>query len=122
MKITNEIKKQAAEVAEKNRLNVVFVNERGEFFSSENFAALSVKGDKAKYAKIEVDIVSDAPEDEKGTNDLGTVAEVITSIETAESVEDVEAILKAEAEGKNRKKILKAGEKKITELTKNEEQ
>lgn len=37
MKITNEIKKQAAEVAEKNRLNVVFVNERGEFFSSENF-------------------------------------------------------------------------------------
>ena len=69
-----------------------------------------------------MDIVSDDPEDEKGTNDLGTVAEVITSIEAAESVEDVEAILKAEAEGKNRKKILEDGEKKITELTKNEEQ
>ena len=121
MKITNEIKKQAAEVAEKNRLNVVFVNERGEFFSSENFVALSVKGDKAKYAKIEVDIVSD-DENEKGTNDLGEVDEVITSIQAAESVEEVEAILKAEAEGKNRKTILEAGAKKINELTKSEEQ
>ncbi|MEL3904450.1 MAG: hypothetical protein P1P63_04995 [Treponemataceae bacterium] len=121
MKITNEIKKRAQEVAEKNGLNVVFVNDKGEFFSNENFAALSVKSDKQKYAKIEVAAVSDNSDEKKGTNDLDTVAEVVAAIEAATEVEAVEAILKAETEGKNRKTVLEAGAKKIAQLTKTDE-
>lgn len=122
MKITNEIKKRAQEVAEKSGLSVIFVNDKGEFFSNENFAALSVKSDKSKYAKIKVSAASDDSEDEKGTNDLGTVAEVIASIEAAETVDAVEAIVKAEKEGKARKTILESGAKKIALLTKTDEQ
>ena len=121
LKITSETKKRAQEVAEKNGLNVVFVNDKGEFFSNENFASLSVKGDKSKYAKIEVVAVSDDSESEKATNDLGTVTEVVAAIEAAETVEAIEAITKAETEGKNRKTVLEAGAKKITQLTKNDE-
>lgn len=121
LKITSETKKRAEEVAEKNGLNVIFVNDKGEFFSNENFAALSVKSNKSKYAKIEVVTVSDDSEPEKSTNDLGTVTEVVAAIETAESVDAVEAIVKAEKEGKNRKTVLEAGAKKITQLTKTEE-
>lgn len=120
LKITSEIKNRAQEVAEKNGLNVIFVNDKGEFFSNENFAALSVKSDKSKYAKIEVVAVGDDSEDGKGTNDLGTVTEVVASIEAAETVDDVEAIVKAEKEGKNRKTVLDAAQKKIDQLTKTE--
>lgn len=120
LKITSETKKRAEEVAKKNGLNVIFVNDKGEFFSNENFASLSVKADKSRYAKIEA-VVIDFLDDEKGTNDLGTVAEVVAAIEVAETVETVEAIIKAETEGKNRKTVLEAGAKKITQLTKTEE-
>lgn len=122
LKITSETKKRAQEVAEKNGLSVIFVNDKGEFFSNENFAALSVKSDKSKYAKIEVVAVDSFSEDGKGTNDLGTVTDVVSAIEAAETVDAVEAIVKAEKEGKNRKTILEAGAKKIALLTKTDEQ
>lgn len=121
LKITSETKKRAEDVATKNGLSMIFVNDKGEFFSNENFAALSVKSDKSKYAKIEVVAVSDDSEPEKSTNDLGTATEVVAAIESAESVDAVEAIVKAEKEGKNRKTVLEAGAKKITQLTKTEE-
>lgn len=121
LKITSETKKRAEDVAAKNGLSMIFVNDKGEFFSNENFAALSVKSDKSKYAKIEVVTVSDDSDPEKSTNDLGTVTEVVAVIESAESVDAVEAIVKAEKEGKNRKTVLEAGAKKITQLIKTEE-
>lgn len=119
LKIDDKTKKRAQEVIKNNGLSVVFVNDKGEFFSNENHAALSVGGNKAKYAKIEVGAISD--NSEKGTNDLGTVNDVVAAIESAETVEAIEAILKAEREGKARKTILDAGAKRIELLTKTDE-
>ena len=121
LKISVETKKRAQEVAEKNGLSAIYVNDKGEFFSNENFASLSVKADKSRFAKIDA-VIIDFLDDEKGTNDLGTVAEVVAAIEVAETVEDVEAIVKAETGGKNRKTVLEAGAKKIASLTKTDEQ
>ncbi len=114
LKITSETKKRAEEVAAKNGLSVIYVNEKGEFFSNENFASLSVKGNKEKYAKIEV--VAVVKETGNGTTELGTVAEVVAAIEVAETVESVETIVKAETEGKNRKTVLEASKKKLETL------
>lgn len=50
VKLTDKIKKQAKELKEKH--NVLFVNSKGEFFTSENFALASVNHDKKKVREI----------------------------------------------------------------------
>ncbi|MEA4916549.1 hypothetical protein [Proteiniphilum sp.] len=123
LQVTKEQMKRANDVAKANGLETVFMNEKGEFFSNKNFAALSVEGDKNRYVKIDVSPESGDSEKEEGkkTNDLGPAGEVVAAIEAATDVDAVEAILTAEKAGKNRKTVLEAAEKKIKGLTKTEE-
>jgi len=111
MTITKEIKDKALELGRKHKLVRVWVNESGEVFSDEQFAKSSVKGDKDKYAPVEV--TAEVKEKEKSTNDLGSVQEVIAGIEAAENTETVQAIIDAEKTGKNRKTVIEAAEKKL---------
>lgn len=116
MTITKDIKEKALEIGRKHKYAKVWVNESGEVFSEEQFAKLSVKGDKDKYAPVE--ITAEVKEKANSTNDLGTVQEVITAIEAAETAEAVQAIVDAEKAGKNRKTVFEAAEKKLSTFNK----
>lgn len=112
MKISEEKLKEGRELAAKHGFKELFVNEKGEFFTNKSFASMSVGYDKEKFA--EVPLVSDQSQlTEKATNDLGKAADVIAAIEVSKSSDEVIAILKAEAEGKNRKSVIEAGKKKL---------
>jgi hypothetical protein len=52
MKVSKAIKEKAIEVARANGLRELWVNDKGEFFSNENFASLSVEGNRDRYAEI----------------------------------------------------------------------
>ena len=111
MTITNKVREIAQVLGRKHKLAKVWVNESGEVFSEEQFAKSSVKGDKDKYAAVEV--TAEVSKPEKTTNELGTVQEVIAAIEAAEAAESVQAIIDAEKTGKNRKTVLEAAVKKL---------
>lgn len=113
MKLTDKIRKQANELAEKHGFDELFVNEKGEFFSNKSHAANSVGHDKEKYAKVPI---AGATKAEKGTTSLETGKELIAEIEKAEDAESVMAILVAEEEGKNRKTVVEAANKKLEAL------
>ncbi len=113
MKISDKIRKQAAELAEKHNLSNLFVNNKGEFFTEVCHAANSVGGDKKKYAQVPLNI---SVADEKATTDLETAKEVIEKIEAANDIQVVKAILTAELEGKKRKSVLQAADQKIGSL------
>lgn len=112
MKVTDKIRKEAADIAHKLGLKQIFINEKGEFFSNQSYAAHSVGGDKNKYAEVALGVVVETT----ATNDLGKAADVIAAIEATDDTEAVLAILKAEQEGKNRKSVVEAAEKKLTSL------
>lgn len=110
MKISEDKLKEGRELAKKHGFKKLFVNEKGEFFTNPSYASMSVNYDKEKFA--EVPLNSDQSQStEKGTNDLGKAADVIAALEAATEAEVVEAILKAETEGKNRKSVIEAGVK-----------
>lgn len=109
MTISNEIKEKALEIGRRHKLSKVWVNDRGEVFSEEQYAKASVGSDKDKFTSVEVT----AEVKEKGTNDLGNVTEVTAAIEAAETAEAVQAILDAELAGKNRKTVLEAAKNKL---------
>lgn len=46
MKITDEQKTKGIEIATGLKITVLYINDKGEFFTSENLAQLSVAGDK----------------------------------------------------------------------------
>jgi hypothetical protein len=114
MTITKEIKEKALEIGRKHKLAKVWVNNQGEVFSEEQYAKASVKGDKDKYALVEIS----AKVKEATTNELGSVQEVIGAIELADTKEAVELIVAAEKEGKNRKTVFDAAEKKLATFSK----
>ena len=111
MKISDELLNAGRELAEKHGYTELYVNDNGEFFTVKNFAILSVKNDNAKWAKI--DLVAVVEKTEKTTTDLQKASEVIAEIEGATDMVIVEAIMKAEAEGKNRKSVIEAGKNKL---------
>ena len=117
MKITAIQLKQARELAEKHGYTELYINDKGELFTSANLSALSVGHDKDKWAKI--DLIAVVEKEEKSTTGLQNAAELITEIEAATEVAVVEAIAKAETEGKNRKSVIFSAEKKIESLSKN---
>ena len=122
MKISEEKLKEGLKLAKEFGFKELFVNEKGEFFTNKSFASMSVNYDKEKFA--EVPLTEDGkPENVEGkaTNDLGKAADIIAAIEVATEAEVVEAILKAETEGKNRKSVIEAATKKIETLTKKAE-
>lgn len=49
MQVTREQKEKGKEISGKSKCTV-YVNESGEFFTSQNLASLSVNGNKEKYA------------------------------------------------------------------------
>ncbi|WP_418894699.1 hypothetical protein [Limibacterium fermenti] len=114
LKISKETRAKAIQTAKDNGLSSIFVNDKGEFFSNENFARLSVDQKVDRYAKI--DVLTVDTDEKKGTNDTGTVTEVVAAIEAATDIASVEAILKAENEGKGRKTVIEAAEKKIKQF------
>ena len=64
MQVTKEHREKAAELAAKNKVNTLYVNKKGEFFTSENLASISVNGKNNNYAKIEINEKSPKKETE----------------------------------------------------------
>lgn len=107
MEVTKEIKKQAKELASKFKAKEIFVNESGEFFTEEVNAKQSVKGNKDKYAKVDISSNSEKSKESNKADEL------IAAIEAAETAEAVQDIIDAETEGKKRTTVLEAGAKKL---------
>lgn len=60
--ITDAIKKEAQKIGKQLGVSELFVNTKGEFFTQENLALFSVKGDKESYEKLTVSIAAEAKE------------------------------------------------------------
>ena len=126
MKISEDKLKEGRELAEKHGFKELFVNEKGEFFTNKSFAAMSVNYDKEQFAEVDLSEAGSRKTEEKATNastgsatnDLGKAVE---AIEVATEVEVVEAIMKAETEGKNRKSVIEAAVKKLLTFKKETE-
>ena len=117
MKISDAKLKAGRDLADKHGYTELYVNDKGEFFTSPNFAALSVNYDKTKWSKVE--LIAVVEKEQKTTTDLQKAAELIAIIEAASEVTEIEAIAKAEAEGKNRVSVIEAAAKKIESLSNN---
>ncbi|MDC9722370.1 MAG: hypothetical protein PSN34_06305 [Urechidicola sp.] len=65
MKILKEHKESAVKIFEANdSLDSLFVNKKGEFFTNENLASVSVKGVKKDFARIaRASVIEDAEDD-----------------------------------------------------------
>lgn len=112
MKISEDKRKEGLKLAKEFGFKELFVNEKGEFFTNKSYASISVGNDKDKFAEVELG----GRTEEKKTNDLDKATDVIAHIEAATKIEVVEAILKAETEGKNRATVVKAAGKKLAVL------
>lgn len=110
MKISEETKQRGEELASDLKVGVLYVNDKNEFFTSENLAALSVSGNKTKYQKLDFGI--------QETQELKVTVE---KIEALESIEEIQAILDAEIEGAGDAEIMEACESRIAELKKDAE-
>ena len=69
MQVTKEQKTKAAELAKKHKVSVLWVNKKGEFFTTENSASLSVNGKKDDFAKINITAKVAADDKESGKGD-----------------------------------------------------
>lgn len=110
MKISEETKQRGEELAGELKASVLYVNDKNEFFTTENLAALSVSGNKKKYQKLDFGTQT--------TEEAGVSVELIQSLET---IEEVQAILDAEIEGAGDAAIMEACESRIAELKKDAE-
>jgi hypothetical protein len=106
MNATNEQIEKGKELAEKLKVTVLYINDKGEYFTSDNLAQLSVKGDKKKYQKLDYSAaVKDEIEDDE-----------IQEINKLQTVEEVQALLDIELEGENRSDVVEACKSRIEEL------
>ncbi|MCF8337904.1 MAG: hypothetical protein K9I74_07970 [Bacteroidales bacterium] len=113
MKLSNKIKKQAAEIAEKHGFREIWVNDMNEFFSLKSNAANSVEGDSKRYAEVPLGGV--AQEEVKSADEL------IKEVEASEDIDALEKVIEVEKKEKNRKTVIEAAEKKLESLIKNDE-
>lgn len=83
MQITDSIKKSAADLfSTHSEWSCLYVNERGEFFTREDYAGNSVEGDKDKFVKIE-------PQEVEGLTETEQVSVLATEVsEPEENKED----------------------------------
>lgn len=65
-----KLRETAQEVMVDNNLHEVWVNENKEFFSNENRALLSVKGDKKRVLHIKKSDFDTEPGNESGTDSI----------------------------------------------------
>lgn len=115
--VTKEQKEKAIELGRKHNVDTMFVNDKGEFFTNENYAKLSVNSDKEKLAKVSIT----AQVEKAVTTTIFEKAEdIIAAIETETTPEAVQAILDAENLGKKRATVIAAAKKKLESL-KNQE-
>jgi hypothetical protein len=105
MEISEKKKKEALELKAKYGYKDIYINEKGEFFSTENYAKMSVAGDKKKYAKVEEGTVTNKTV-QKNANEL------IKEVATIEDLEVLENLIKDET----RKTVIDAIERRIVEL------
>lgn len=109
MKATNEQIEKGKGIAKQLKTDTLFINDKGEYFTDENRAQLSVKGDKKKYQKLDYSTSFTADDAE---------AEELAEIKALQSVDEVQAILDLELEGAGRESIIKACEDRLAELQK----
>ena len=107
MKATKEQIEKGKGIAIKLKTDTLFINEKGEYFTSENRAQLSVKGDKQKYQKLDYSTSFTAADAE---------SEELAEIKALKTVDEVQTILDLELEGAGRETIIKACEDRIAEL------
>lgn len=108
MHATNDQIEKGKGIAAKLKTDVLYINVNGEYFTSENLAQLSVKGDKKKYQKLDYS-TSLVSNDE---------AEELAEIKAMKTVDEVQSILDLELEGAGRESIIEACEARIKELAK----
>lgn len=104
MKITEEIRNKGQELASKMKVNSLYVNDKGEFFTTQNLASLSVDGKKDRYQEINFAVTEE---------NFEVSVELIRSLTT---IEEVQEILNAEIEGTGSGEIIDACEARIKEL------
>lgn len=63
MKLTKALIEQAKEIMSDNKVDKVYLNDKGEFFTVHNYAMISVHNDKSKLAEITADTVAPAAGD-----------------------------------------------------------
>lgn len=117
--ITKEQKEKAIAIGRKHNVEKVFINDKGEFFTVENYARLSVNSDKEKIAIVSVTALSSSEKKQKNENqttEANTVAELISAIESASDASEVQDIIKAESNGLKRSSVLKAAGERIKQL------
>lgn len=107
MKANQEQIEKGKGVAKQLKTDILFINESGEFFTNENLAQLSVKGNKEKYQKLDYSTSFTADNAE---------AEELAEIKALQTIDEVQAILDLELEGAGRETIIKVCEDRITEL------
>lgn len=117
MEITKDKLKEGRELAKKHGFKKLFLNSKGEFFTDNGLALMSVERNADKMAEVplngEGDEKSESEVKAAATNDLAKAADVIAAIEAAENSEAVIKILDAESAGKNRKTVIDAGNKRL---------
>ncbi|NDV93543.1 hypothetical protein D0T84_01250 [Dysgonomonas sp. 521] len=107
MKANQKQIEKGKSIAKQLKTDTLFINDKGEYFTSENRAQLSVNGDKKKYQKLDYSTSFSNENDE---------AEELAEIKALQSVDEVQAILDLELEGAGRETIIKACEDRIAEL------
>ncbi len=87
------------------------------FITDENEIAVKNHANKNRYGKeLTISHFRREEMDSDKSDKPKTAKELIAEIEAANTVEAVEAILKAENEGEKRKTVIEAAEKRINEL------
>ncbi|MBD8348583.1 hypothetical protein [Dysgonomonas sp. HGC4] len=107
MTATAEQIEKGKEIAKDLKVKKLYLNDKGEFFTSQNLASLSVKADKKKYTTLDYSTTSLASADE---------LEELAQIYALETVEEVDEILDVELEGEGRREIIEACETRKQQL------
>ena len=108
MKATNKQIDKGQKLAKNLKTDILYINDNGEFFTSENLALLSVKNDKNRCQKLDYSAVIKSDE----------ASEELTEIKSLKTIDEVQSILDTELEGAGREEIIKACEDRIRELEK----
>lgn len=109
MTISKENKEKALKLGRRFKVDKIWVNESGECFTEEQFAKASVKGDKEKYAAVEV--TAEVKKDVVLTQD-----DLLAQIEAATDKASIGKMLAAEKKGEKRQVIIDACNAKLAAL------
>lgn len=106
------MKDQAQKIFSQSSYKELWANPSGEFFSSENLAKLSLKADE-KLTNFKRDELTEIAE-ESILNYNASIA--IAGFDLISDASELNSLLEQEKEGKKRKTVIEALEKRISEL------